>query len=238
MPFHRHIAIASLAVALTGAAGLAYAQNKGPAEKKIYCWNEGGRKVCGDALPASAVDSARTEYSLKSGRATSDVGRALSGSERSEALAAAEAARRQAEAEATLKRRDLAMVESYMTEADLRKAYGERTTLLEETIKASSLGISNLRLSLITLLRQAGDAELDGQPVRRDLVATIQQQHAELMRQRQLLAAQKVDHSELAHELEASVQRYRAMRKPDSGAPAPGKAPPPAPAPAAKPAAG
>ena len=26
------------------------AQNKAPAEKKIYCWDEGGRKVCGDAL--------------------------------------------------------------------------------------------------------------------------------------------------------------------------------------------
>ena len=35
-------------------------------KKKLYCWNEGGRKVCGDALPANAVDSARTEISAKS----------------------------------------------------------------------------------------------------------------------------------------------------------------------------
>ena len=24
----------------------------GAGKKKLYCWNEGGRKVCGDALPA------------------------------------------------------------------------------------------------------------------------------------------------------------------------------------------
>src|SRR3546814_13702683 len=40
-----------------------------PTGKKIYCWNDGDRKVCGDALPASAVDNARTEFSA-SGIAT------------------------------------------------------------------------------------------------------------------------------------------------------------------------
>src|SRR5690606_23973808 len=106
----------------------------------------GGRRVCGDALPASAVDRARTEISAKSGMATGQVGRALTDEERSAAQQAAEVARRQAEAEAMQKRRDLAMVESYMTEDDLRRAYGERTALLDETLKASRLGLANLRL--------------------------------------------------------------------------------------------
>ena len=70
---------------------------------------------------------------------------------------AAEAAREQADAEARQLRRDLAMVESYANEADLRRAYGDRTSLLDETLKASRLGLSNLRLSLLSLLRQAGD---------------------------------------------------------------------------------
>ena len=122
------------------------------AQKKVYCWNENGKKVCGDALPAEAADSARTEISARRALRTGQVARALTDAERTDAALAADAARREAEAEAMVKRRDLAMVESYVTEADLRRAYGERTELLDETLKASTLGLSNLRLSLLSLL--------------------------------------------------------------------------------------
>ena len=74
------------------AAGAASAQQQGAAGKKLYCWNEGGRRVCGDALPASAVNSARTEISSKSGLPGARIERAPTAEER-----AAEAAR-QAEA--------------------------------------------------------------------------------------------------------------------------------------------
>lgn len=200
MPHHHHLAGLAAALALLAAGPLA-AQTKPSNEKKIYCWNEAGRKVCGDALPADAVDSARTEFSVKSGMATREVGRALTDEERSTAELAAEAAHRQAMAEAVQKRRDLAMVESYMTEDDLRRAYGERTALLDETIKASQLGVSALRLSLLSLLRQAGDMELADAPVTRKLSGSIQRQHAELLRQRQILAAQLEDRRELDREL-------------------------------------
>ena len=66
------------------------------AQKKVYCWNENGKKVCGDALPAEAADSARTEISAKSGLRTGQVARALTEAERSAAAVAAEAARREA----------------------------------------------------------------------------------------------------------------------------------------------
>lgn len=229
MPYYRHLAGAAVVLALAGP-GNATAQTAPPTQKKIYCWNEGGRKVCGDALPPSAADAARTEFSLKSGRATGHVDRALTEEERSAAEEAAEAARRQAEAEAMRKRHDLAMVESYATEDDLRRAYGERTTLLDETLKASRLGLSNLRLSLLSLLRQAGDTELSGAPVTKKLSTSIQQQHAELLRQRQILLAQEADRETLEHELQDSLQRYRKMRENATGggnasAPAQGAAP-------------
>ena len=226
MPHQLHIVGTAVALALCGM-GSATAQTAAPAEKKIDCWNESGRKVCGDALPASAVDSARTEFSVKSGMATGSVDRALTDDERSAAAVAAEAARRQAEADAMQKRRDLAMVESYMTEDDLRRAYGERTALLDETLKASRLGVSNLRLSLLSLLRQAGDMELADAPVTRKLTDSIQRQHAELLRQRQILLAQEEDRAELDRELADSVQRYREMRQgskaPVPAAPTPAK---------------
>ena len=221
MPHQLHIVGTAVALALCGM-GSATAQTAAPAEKKIYCWNESGRKVCGDALPASAVDSARTEFSVKSGMATGSVDRALTDDERSAAAVAAEAARRQTEADAMQKRRDLAMVESYMTEDDLRRAYGERTALLDETLKASRLGLANLRLSLLSLLRQAGDLELAESPVPRKLTDSIRRQHGELLRQQQILLAQETDRAELERELADSVQRYRAMRQdPNGPAPAP-----------------
>lgn len=201
---------AAIALASAGV-GHAAAQTA-PPQKKIYCWEENGRKVCGDALPASAADSARTEISIKSGLPTAQVGRALTEEERSAAQQAADAARRQAEAEAMQKRRDLAMVESYMTEADLRRAYGERTALLDETLKASRLGISTLHASLLSLLRQAGDQELAGAPVPPQLTRSIQQQHAELLRQRQILLAQEEDRAALQDELADSLRRYREMK--------------------------
>ena len=222
MSHPNRILLASIALALLGS-GSAVAQ------KKVYCWNENGKKVCGDALPAEAADSARTEISAKSGLKTGQVSRALTEAERSAAALAADVARRQAEAEAMAQRRDLAMVESYMTEADLRRAYGERTELLDETLKASRLGLSNLRLSLLSLLRQAGDKELAGEVVPKPLADSIRGQHDELLRQQQILAAQEKDRAALDLELNDAVARYRALKAPASGkAPAPAGGTPPA----------
>ena len=217
MTHFRYTAITALAMAVLGT-GIAYAQTKPSAEKKIYCWSEGGRKVCGDALPASAANSARTEISSRSGMTTGRVDRALTGSERSAAEVAAEVARRQAEVLALQQRRDLAMVESYMTEADLRRAYGERTVLLDETLKASKLGLSNLRLSLLALLRQAGDKELGGEPVIKPLADSIREQHGELLRQQQILITQQQDRATLEHELQDSLRRYRELKRADTPA--------------------
>ena len=216
MTHFRHATLATTVMLLLGA-GIASAQTKPSTEKKIYCWNEGGRKVCGDALPASAANSARTEISTRSGMTTGRVDRALTGSERSAAEQAAELARQQAEALALQQRRDLAMVESYMTEADLRRAYGERTALLDETLKASRLGLSNLRLSLLALLRQAGDQELAG-PVSPRLGASIREQHGELLRQQQILVTQQQDRATLESDLQDSLRRYRDLKRSDAPA--------------------
>ena len=218
MPDQRHIFRAAVAALALAGSGAAAAQTAAPPQKKIYCWDEGGRRVCGDALPASAVDRARTEFSAKSGIPTKQVDRALTDAERSVAEVAAEAARRQAEAEALQKRRDLAMVESYLTEADLRRAYGERTELLDETLKASTLGVTNLRLSLLNLLRQASDRELSGDIVSKSLTTTIRDQHVELLRQQQILASQRLDRAALDDDLKDALLRYRALKAPPGAA--------------------
>lgn len=192
----------------------ATAQGNASNGKKLYCWNEGGRKVCGDALPASAVDSARTEISARSGMTTGRVERALTPEER---LQATEEARKQALADAeaaAVLRREKAMAESYATEGDLRRAYENRIVLLDETVKASKLGITGLRLGLVHLLRQAGEFELDGRPVHKVLAENIQGQHQELLRQQDMLTQQERERVEVEGEFQAALTRYRELKSP------------------------
>ena len=214
---HRNRMMLAAATALAISAGLVTGVQAQSTQKKVYCWNQNGQKICSDALPAAAADSARTEISTKSGLATGQVARALTEDERADAAVSATVARRQAEAEAMQSRRDLAMVESYTAEEDLRRAYGERTTLVDETIKASEMGLSNQRLSLISLLRQAGDWELDKKPVPKPLAESILQQHNDLLRQQQILAEQERDRETLGAELDDAVARYRMLKTPDAG---------------------
>lgn len=199
-------------VLLAAAASAVHAQSTG---KKLYCWTDNtGHKVCGDALPASAADNARVEFSARSGRQTGAVERAMTADEQAVAATAAEEAQAAADAEAARKRRDLAMVESYASEADLRRAYGERIGLLDDELKASQLGEDNLRRSLISLLGEASDLELSGKPVSPALLANIRTQHAELQKQLRIFAQQRLDRAGLDDDLQEAVVRYRALRQP------------------------
>jgi hypothetical protein len=187
-------------------------------KKKLYCWNEGGHKVCGDALPASAVDSARTEISPKSGLPTNQVGRALTPEERAAAARQAELDKQTQFAVAAQRMREHAMAESYATEGDLRRAFNERIALLDDTIKAAQLSIGGLRQSLVSLLRRAGESELAGKPVAATLTNTIQTQHAELIRQQSMLVAHRQNRSEIDAELEHALQTYRGLKAPKAPA--------------------
>lgn len=198
---------------LACAATAAAAQKPTSADRKVYCWNDGGRRVCGDVLPASAVDAERTEISARSGMTTARVSRALTAEERSAAETAAQQARLDAEAQAARRRSELAMVESYATEADLRRAYGERIVLVEEALKTSRMGVDNLRGSLLALLRQAGERELQGQPVARPLVDTIRSHHADLERQQAILEQQRSEQAALDGDLQAALTRYRELKQ-------------------------
>jgi hypothetical protein len=188
--------------------------------KKLYCWDEGGRKVCGDALPAAAAAAARTEISAKSGRTLDTVARAMTPEERAAAALAAQQAAQAANQRMQQQRRDLAMVDSYATEADLRRAYGDRSDLLDASIKASVLSLQNLHQSLLSLLSHAADDELSGKPVAKPQQDAMRNQHAELMKQQRILAEQRADRAALDLELADAVERYRALKHADAPAPA------------------
>ncbi len=202
------------AVLLALAPLLATAQSAGG--KKLYCWNENGRKVCGDALPADAVNNARTEISSQSGLTTGQVARALTAEEKAAAAAQAAANAQQAAVAEAAARRYFAMSQSYETEDELRRAFEERILLLDETVKSSQLGVAGLRQSLMSLLRQAGEQELAGTPVRPALADSIRGQHAELMRQQGLLVQQQKQRNEIEGEFNTALESYRALKHPGS----------------------
>lgn len=185
--------------------------------KKLYCWDDHGRKVCGDALPASAAGAGRTEISAKSGRTLDTVARAQTDEERATAEQQAQQAQQAADLQMQQQRRDLAMVESYSTEDDLRRAYRDRTDLLDASIKTSRLSIDNLHQSLLSLLAHAADDELANKPVAQPQLAGMQNAHAELLKQQRILAQQKADRTELDAELADAVQRYRALKSAQAG---------------------
>jgi hypothetical protein len=203
-----------LACTLLAALPTATLAQKKQASKKLYCWNENGVQVCGDTVPPSALDRARTEINSTTGSRTGEVARALTGEEREAAAQASEAARQVAEAEAAARRRDLAMVESYVTEADLRRAYNERITLNRESVKTSRMSIDTLRQSLLSLLRQAAESELQAKPVREPLANQIVRQHKDLLRLQAILLEQLKQGGELDDDLDQALKRYRAMKSP------------------------
>ena len=199
----------AIIVALLAFATAASAQNS----KKLYCWNDNGRKVCGDALPPEAAARARTVINASNGMHTGEIARPLTPEERAAAAAAAGQAQSVADARTAAERRDLAMVESYSTEADLRRAYGERTDLLDTGMKASELGKTNLRLSMVSLLNQASDMELAGKPVPQIIVAKLQAQHGDMNKQKRILAQQQRDRAALDGELADALTRYRTLKQ-------------------------
>lgn len=217
-------AAAALLLAFAAGAG---AQQKG---KKLYCWNENGVRTCGDALPPGATDLARTEINAGNGATTRQVGRALTAAERAAAAQAEREAADSAAAAASDKRHDQALIASYETEADLRKSFGERTSLLDDALKGSAMSEANLRRSLVSLLDQANALELSRKPVPPALLKNVRSQHAELEKQLRIAAEQRAGRAALDVELAAAVDRYRAMKGEAPAATTPAAPSPTAPA--------
>lgn len=206
------------AALLLAMAPLALAQKTEAPAKKVYCWNEGGRKVCGDALPATAVDSARTEINASSGMATARIDRALTPAERAAAEAAArdeQAAQAAADAEM---RRFMAMVHSFDTEDALRRAFDNRIALNRDSIKTAQMGITGVRAMLVDLLRRAGEAELAQRPVPKKLADDIRSQHAQLIQQQATLARLQRNGAAIRAQLDEAVTRYRELSRPKPAA--------------------
>ena len=167
------------------------------------------------------MDSARTEFNAQSGMATSRLARALTPEEKSVAeVQAREEAARAAAAEAE-HRRPMAMVQSFQTEDDLRRAFGSRVSLNRDAIKTARMGIDGLRQSLVALLQRAGEIELNKRAVPKKLAVDILVQHGQLLGQQSALASLQRESRTIQAQLEEAVVRYRELKPKTVGAPTP-----------------
>jgi len=219
--------LALLAALLAAGVATAQEKDKGP---KLYRWVDKQGKIHYDqALPPEAVNEARREFNAKTGTATGSVDRALTPEEREQQALAEKAAVEAAAAANEQKRREEIMMASYETEAELRRAYGERVTLLEMTIESTDISIKSLRENLATMLAQASDTELDNRRVLDERAKTIRELHAEQKKQETLQVGRRTDLAALNAEFARMLTRYRELR---SSNVAPATTPTPAPAPA------
>lgn len=228
---NRHTILA-LAGAGLFAAAMAHAAAPEPAKnKKLYCWEDRGTRVCSDALPPEAVNRARDEFNVRSGLRSGAIERALTEQERAEA-AARDAQRKVDEAIAESRRRtDQAMLLSYANEDELKRVFAERTALVDNSVRTARFNVASLREGLVSMLQRAGDRELGGGKANAKLAEGIRQRHAELLHQQQQQAKFEAERVSLDAEVAEILQRYRQMKGldaapatgPEAAAPAPGQ---------------
>ena len=208
----RTAAISVLALALLATPALALAQNKADTGKKLYCWDEGGRRICSDTLPAEAVNNAREEFNARSGIRSAEVQRALSAEERADQALAEAQAQVEAAAAETRQRTEQAMLTSYADEDALRRVFNERAAIIDNNIKTADYNVTSLREALATRLSSAGDRELAGQKVTDKQAEEIRQRHNELQAQLRLQAAFRQQRSALDVEIAETLARYRELK--------------------------
>ena len=195
---------------------LAAAQSGKPPAKKLYCWDQGGQRVCSDTVPPEAMASAREEISASSGIRTGEIQRALTAEER--AAQADEEARRRTEALAleTRRRTDQAMLVTFQDEEELRRVFAERIGLVDNSIQTARYNVASLREGLVTLLRTAGERELGGKPVPDQLADDIRQRHAQLLYNKLLQRSFENQRAALDVEIADILERYRALKAADA----------------------
>jgi hypothetical protein len=155
------------------------------------------------------VGRQRTEFDQKTGTAVNRVARELNAEERAQAALDEEART----IEAQRNRREMAMVVSYETEADLQRAFTNRFELVEESLKGSAMALTNLHNSLINLLRQANELELQSKPVNKVIREKILTQHAELQALRALQQRQLAERAAVNSQFQEALSRYRTLKQ-------------------------
>jgi prophage tail gpP-like protein len=120
----------------------------------------------------------------------------------------AEAAR-QAEAQ---RKRDESLLASYANEDDIKRAFSQRTELIEQQIESSKLDIDMRTKSLDTMVTRAAESERAGRKVSDALKATIEGERAHIERQRAYIVEKQAEKAATEKEYQETLNAYRTAR--------------------------
>jgi hypothetical protein len=205
---------AAVALAASGPADAQKRKGTTPSGKKLYRWVDADGKVqISDTLPPEMVGTERREISAGSGRTTGTVARELTEAEKAELAAEAERTAVETARLAQQQRDEDAMLASYLTEDDLKRAYGDRIGLLKQTLESTDVSLVSLRAGLAEQLADASEAELQNKPVKEDRLTKIRELHGELIKQRRFQANRHVELLALDAEYVRMLERYRLRRQ-------------------------
>ncbi|MCI1711528.1 MAG: DUF4124 domain-containing protein [Chiayiivirga sp.] len=199
--------LAPLCLTLIVASNLALAQST--TGKKLYRWtDEKGEVHYTDQLPASAADASRDTLN-ESGRSVEHVARAMTPEEQA-AYDAEQARLREAQRAAEDKANmDDVLLASYITEADLERAFKERFDLLERSIASTEASVRSQSKALTDLLNHAAGLERSGKPVPATVAQSIATTQSQAREQSQYLSKHQSEKVKLQEEFDATLARYR-----------------------------
>ena len=193
--------------------GLGLALGATAQEKKVYRWvDKDGKVHISDQLPPEAVDSARKEYSARTGTLRSDVKTQPSPAEQA---AAAEQARVEAAALAEAeqaKRIEQGMLTNYDNEEALQRAFNERTDLLKNTIVSLQASIQSRRAAVISGLNELAEAELRGEKLPEAKIKLLRSNQALVAGQTEQMARLNANYTALQSEFALTLEKYRTMK--------------------------
>lgn len=198
---------------LTAFLGTALITGLAAQEKKIYRWvDKDGKVQISDQLPPEAVDTARKEYSAKTGSLKSSIHSQLSPAEQAvaerqaqtEAVALAEAAK--------AKRIEQGMLANYETEQDLQRSFDERTDLLKQTVVSLRASIQSRRALLIDTLNGLAENEINNRKLDAGKLKMVYETQALIAKQTEQMARLNTSYGDLQSEFAVTLEKYRAMK--------------------------
>lgn len=179
------------------------------AQKKIYCWEQDGQRVCGDTLPASASNAARTEMNARTGNVTRSVERTLTPEERVQAERQLRESAAQAEEQQTLTQRGQTLLMSYGSEAALNLAFDERISAVEATIKGTEKQKQDTRVVLFDRLSSLAEMELAGKSIPKVSRNTVMRLREQVLEHDSIINGHRAHISRIENERQQSLALYR-----------------------------
>lgn len=180
--------------------------------QKLYRWvDKDGKVHYSDQIPPEAVGQAREELN-QAGRTVDRVERARSAEEIAAAKAAEQLAAQQRKAQEEQAKMDAVLLTSYGSVDELKRAYDERFTLVEQTIESAKVGLRSQEKSLAELLAHAAELEQQNKPVPDTIKASLEVARKQTEQQRSFLAKREQDKVDLQSEYTEIVERYNALQ--------------------------